>query len=622
MVATQKTKSSPRRRLPSRLTVVLTKGDWLDVMDQDGVWNVARVLSVPSPEEVEVMYDGWPEEYDEVVRVDSDRVAPFHTFTWVVKCWVKYLNWPMWPSVITIRTPGTEEGIENLAKEKQLYVDFLDDPNFDKRDQCWQKKKQVVAFENNYDTNRVMTNGSQFEKALEYALLSNATTKMPTFSKGTLPLQYNQSTTESVGKMRKNMGNDLWYRSFANNKSRHRQAHIYKVLKDGASDSGILAQMNKLDVRRPISSKPEKRSSQGKKQSRSKILRDNAAVKIEQDLPEEIEVPYEPETSESSDDQGGISDGDFHDQTKTTAKRRVLPRAAPRSTPLIKMAAKRSVPPITGYLTLTASPNLRSTRSSSLASDTDESEEEKGDLTGKVKLGPKFTASGREQSGGLTQAFSAAASTTSRRSTSTRGREESLPLVEERIAFAQNIICGLDAKKQELIKATAQKERRKRVKPSLPSAQGITASRSNENKSSFLRASEKRMGVDARRQGGFTKTPLEVGLEVTNSFLSIEDAYSSDSQAAKRVSAPNDEDAAMLDAQSEPKETKRTRRSQSPRLTERKGTVDFKQLDEEVSDDEARLDAKSQEVRRPFCMMQAGIEGKLHEAYLSEVSIR
>jgi hypothetical protein len=101
-------------------------------MDQDGVWTVARVLSVPSPEEVpstnyawllfflfsrlvfaltvpsaailllqvEVMYDGWPEEYDEVVRVDSDRVAPFHTFTWAVKCWVKYLNWPMWPSVV------------------------------------------------------------------------------------------------------------------------------------------------------------------------------------------------------------------------------------------------------------------------------------------------------------------------------------------------------------------------------------------------------------------------------------------------------------------------------------------------------------------------------------------
>lgn len=50
--------------------------------------------------QVEVMYDGWPEEYDEIVRVDSDRVAPFHTFTWAVKCWVKYLNWPLWPSVV------------------------------------------------------------------------------------------------------------------------------------------------------------------------------------------------------------------------------------------------------------------------------------------------------------------------------------------------------------------------------------------------------------------------------------------------------------------------------------------------------------------------------------------
>lgn len=46
------------------------------------------------------MYDGWPPEYDEVVRIDSDRVAPYHTYTWAVKCWVKYKNWPMWPSLV------------------------------------------------------------------------------------------------------------------------------------------------------------------------------------------------------------------------------------------------------------------------------------------------------------------------------------------------------------------------------------------------------------------------------------------------------------------------------------------------------------------------------------------
>jgi hypothetical protein len=70
-------------------------------MDLDGVWSVARVLSVPSPNEVEVTYDGWPADYDEVVQVDGNRVAPLHTYTKVVKCWAKYLNWPMRPSVVS-----------------------------------------------------------------------------------------------------------------------------------------------------------------------------------------------------------------------------------------------------------------------------------------------------------------------------------------------------------------------------------------------------------------------------------------------------------------------------------------------------------------------------------------
>ncbi|KAF4320580.1 hypothetical protein BBO99_00001571 [Phytophthora kernoviae] len=217
----EKESQEPRRRF-----CVMQVGKE-DVMDIDGVWNVARVLSVPSSEEVEVTYDGWPKKYNEVVHVDCNRVAPYHTFTWAVKCWVKYLNWPMWPSVITIRTPGTEEGVENLAMENQFYVDFLDDPIFGKRDRCWQKKHQVRIFDDNYDKNRMGTNGAQFERALGYVLQSDATTKMPKFSTGTLPVQYKNSTTESVEQMRKAMGSALWYKNFANNKERHYHTHIY-----------------------------------------------------------------------------------------------------------------------------------------------------------------------------------------------------------------------------------------------------------------------------------------------------------------------------------------------------------------------------------------------------------
>ncbi|KAG7380464.1 hypothetical protein PHYPSEUDO_007197 [Phytophthora pseudosyringae] len=318
MALKQKTKRSPSSRNASpRQRVVLTEGDWLDVMDHDGVWNVARVLSVPSPEEVEVMYDGWPEEYDEVVRVDSHRVAPYHTFTWAVKCWVKYLNWPLWPSVITIRTPGTAEGSKNLAMESRLYVDFLDEPDFAQRDRycdcggvilsVWSwTKRQVKMFDDKYDKNRKGTNGAQFEHALASILQSDSTTKMPTFARGTLPLQYKHATTDSVERMRRNMGKELWYRNFANNKERHKQTHVYEDImddkEDAASDESV--PLPKLRVRRPKTSaaNDEQTSPPKKKRVLLPVKRQPVVVKIEQDPLAEVEVPYELEEKESSDD--------------------------------------------------------------------------------------------------------------------------------------------------------------------------------------------------------------------------------------------------------------------------------------------------------------------------------
>lgn len=73
----------------------------IDVMDGEGTWNVAQVLSFPTSKEVEVKYDGWGNEYNEVVPLNSDRVAPYHTYTWSVKVWAKYKNWPWWPSVVS-----------------------------------------------------------------------------------------------------------------------------------------------------------------------------------------------------------------------------------------------------------------------------------------------------------------------------------------------------------------------------------------------------------------------------------------------------------------------------------------------------------------------------------------
>ncbi|KAE9345707.1 hypothetical protein PR003_g7819 [Phytophthora rubi] len=271
---------------------ILSTGDWLDVMDHDGVWSVARVLSVPSVDEVEITYDGWPSDYDEVVRVDSDRVAPYHTYTWAVKCWVKYLNWPMWPSVVTIRPPGTEDGIKNLTKENRLQVDFLDDDNFAKRGNCWQTKGLVKAFAHKYDENRTGSNGTQFERALAFVLQSDASTEMPKFvARGTLPLKYKNTTADPVAKLRKSMGDDAWFGKFADSKVRHWETHMYDVVglddAEGGKENGGSGGENATNDKPAKAMKPKaKRTKQSSspKKKRTKVATAKRQMKTERRL--------------------------------------------------------------------------------------------------------------------------------------------------------------------------------------------------------------------------------------------------------------------------------------------------------------------------------------------------
>ncbi|RLN84623.1 hypothetical protein BBJ28_00019884 [Nothophytophthora sp. Chile5] len=274
--------------------------------------------------QVEVMYDGWPDDYDEVVRLDSHRVAPYHTYTWVVKCWVKYLNWPLWPSL-------------NLAMEDRLYVDFLDSPEFLKRDRC--KKRQVRMFDPNYDKNRKETNGEQFERALECVLQSDATTKMPTFVKGTLPVQYKNTPALSVRKMRKDMGNELWFKNFANNKDRHYQTHIYNLVgvdkgdDDAASEESVLVSKPKSKPKRKdlkdgkTDIKLEVQTSRSKKRKGPKI-----------ELEPGVEEAYELEEMNSSEESDRSET-----QVSVPAKKRLRSKARAEGEPLptpIKAEAK------------------------------------------------------------------------------------------------------------------------------------------------------------------------------------------------------------------------------------------------------------------------------------------
>lgn len=105
------------RTLPGTWRIRLASGRftccgclWLlrmaDVLDNEGVWNVAQVLAIKTSSSVCVRYDGWGAAYDEDVDLSTGRIAPYHTYTWTVKCWAKYLNWPWWPCVVSIAWIG------------------------------------------------------------------------------------------------------------------------------------------------------------------------------------------------------------------------------------------------------------------------------------------------------------------------------------------------------------------------------------------------------------------------------------------------------------------------------------------------------------------------------------
>lgn len=51
-------------------------------------------------DQVEIKYDGWPDEYNEWIPLSAQRLAPLHMFTIVKKCWAKLTKWPWWPAFV------------------------------------------------------------------------------------------------------------------------------------------------------------------------------------------------------------------------------------------------------------------------------------------------------------------------------------------------------------------------------------------------------------------------------------------------------------------------------------------------------------------------------------------
>ncbi|KAF4034507.1 PWWP domain-containing protein [Phytophthora infestans] len=235
----------------------LQEGDWLDVVDGDGIWNVAQVLRLPTPETVEVTYDCWGDEYNEELRRDSERIAPFHTHTWAVKCWAKLDTWPWWPALLTVRAPGSAQGSQNLRLEGRLLVDFLDKVEFKERCRCWVEKSKVTAFQSDEEARNVLTklkkkkNKSKGEVRLKNLALSTELLSMcdaredfPEFVEGTLPVQFKKNYTRPTAAVREEMGEEIWKREFADNRVKHASTHAYlPLLRDGSnSDSGNLTE--------------------------------------------------------------------------------------------------------------------------------------------------------------------------------------------------------------------------------------------------------------------------------------------------------------------------------------------------------------------------------------------
>ncbi|KAF1794399.1 Ferritin-like superfamily [Phytophthora cactorum] len=218
----------------------LQEGDWLDVVDDDGIWNVAQVLRLPTPETVEVTYDCWGDEYNEELRRDSERIAPFQTHTWAVKCWAKLDTWPWWPALLTVRAPGSAQGSQNLRLEGRLLVDFLDKVEFKERCRCWVEKHKVVAFQSDEEAREILTklkkkkNKSRGGVRLKNLALStellamcDAREDFPEFVEGTLPVQFQDKFTRPTAEVRKEKGEEIWMRGFADNRVNHASTHAY-----------------------------------------------------------------------------------------------------------------------------------------------------------------------------------------------------------------------------------------------------------------------------------------------------------------------------------------------------------------------------------------------------------
>ena len=103
---------------------------------------------------------------------------------------------------------------------------------------CWQKVSQIRAFGDNFDRKRAKSTGANFEKALARVLQSDASSEMPEFAIGTLPVKYKSSPAQCVEALRKSMGDELWFQHFTYSRKHHAKTYVYDTSREKANDKG------------------------------------------------------------------------------------------------------------------------------------------------------------------------------------------------------------------------------------------------------------------------------------------------------------------------------------------------------------------------------------------------
>uniref|UniRef100_K3WES7 Uncharacterized protein n=1 Tax=Globisporangium ultimum (strain ATCC 200006 / CBS 805.95 / DAOM BR144) TaxID=431595 RepID=K3WES7_GLOUD len=114
-----------------------------------------------------------------------------------------------------------------LRRIGRVFVDFANNPDFEKR---------------------LRTTDADFEYLLAKVLQATATTKFPTFVRGSLPRQFEPDFTNPVMSTRKAMGRKMWDRNFANNRKRHAQIHGYDYAEGTSMGEGGSGHPNRVDA--------------------------------------------------------------------------------------------------------------------------------------------------------------------------------------------------------------------------------------------------------------------------------------------------------------------------------------------------------------------------------------